>query len=199
MMLGSREAAVNYMTPLGLAHLMARNHHYGPGPWVTGGPRADWTSVYFHRADTIGVGFDRTATGSNAVSQYFEPVRQRFASRDSVPDNLLLWFHRVRWDERLRSGRTLWEELVRHYYAGVDSVRALQRTWAGLRGRIDDERFQEVTTFLRIQEKEARWWRDASVLYFQTFARKPIPAGFEAPEHTLEHYMNINNRYVPGN
>jgi alpha-glucuronidase len=199
LMLGSREAAVNYMTPLGLAHLMARGHHYGPGPWVTGGPRADWTSVYFHRADSLGIGFDRSATGSNAVDQYFEPVRQRFASRDSVPDNLLLWFHRVRWDERLRSGRTLWEELVRHYYAGVDSVRVMQRTWAGLRGRVDDERFQEITTFLRVQEKEARWWRDACVLYFQTFSRKPIPPGFEAPEHTLEYYMNINNRYVPGN
>jgi alpha-glucuronidase len=199
MMLGSREAAVNYMTPLGLAHLMARNHHYGPGPWVTGGPRADWTSVYFHRADSLGIGFDRTGTGSNAINQYFEPVRQRFASRDSVPDELLLWFHRVRWEERLRSGRTLWEELVRHYYAGVDSVRAMRSSWTRVRGRIDDERYQEVATFLSIQEKEARWWRDACLLYFQTFARRPIPPGLEKPEHTLDYYMNINNRYVPGN
>jgi alpha-glucuronidase len=196
-MLGSREAAVNYMTPLGLAHLMARGHHYGPGPWVDGG-RADWTSVYYHRADTIGIGFDRTASGSNAVAQYFEPVRRRFASRDSVPDDLLLWFHRVRWDERMRSGRTLWHELVHSYYAGVDSVRTMLTTWEGLRGRIDAARFREVQTFLRIQEREARWWRDASVLYFQTFSRLPLPKGYERPEHTLQYYMNIVSRYVPG-
>src|SRR5207253_2288984 len=111
MMLASREAVVNYMTPLGLAHQMARGHHYGPGPWVSGG-RADQTSVYFNRADSAGLGFDRTASGSNAVGQYFPPVRNRFASRDSVSETLLLWFHHVRWNERLRSGRTSWEELL---------------------------------------------------------------------------------------
>ena len=35
MMMDSREAAVDYMTPLGLHHLMARGHHYGPGPGWT--------------------------------------------------------------------------------------------------------------------------------------------------------------------
>lgn len=198
MMLGSREAAVNHMTPLGLAHLMARGHHYGPGPWVEGGGRADWTSVYYHRADTIGIGFDRTVSGSNAVAQYFSPVRERFASRDSVPDELLVWFHRVRWDERMRSGRTLWEELVHRYYLGVDTVRAMQKTWASLRGSIDDERYRETEIFLDIQEKEARWWRDASVLYFQTFSRMAIPAGYEPPAHPLSYYMNLVSRYVPG-
>lgn len=198
MMLGSREAAVNYMTPLGLAHLMAASHHYGPGPWVADRPRADWTAVYYHRADTLGIGFDRTATGSDAVAQYFPPVARRFASRAEVPDELLLWFHRVRWDERLRSGRTLWEELVHRYYDGVESVRRMQATWETLRGSIDQERFREVETFLRIQEREARWWRDASVLYFQSFSRKPIPAGYETPRHSLEYYMSIRSLYVPG-
>jgi alpha-glucuronidase len=198
MLLVSREAAVNYMTPLGLAHLMARGHHYGPGPWVEGGPRADWTSVYYHRADTIGIGFDRTVSGSNAVSQYFPPLRARFASRDSVGDQYLLWFHRVRWDERMRSGRTLWEELVHRYYLGVDTVRSMQKTWASLRGTIDDERYRETEIFLAIQEKEARWWRDASVLYFQTFSREPIPSGYERPAHPLSYYVNLVSPYVPG-
>lgn len=198
MMLASREMPVQYMTPLGLHHLMARGHHYGPGPWVAGGPRADWTSVYYHRADSIGVGFDRTATGSNAVAQYFPPVARRFASRDSVPENLLLWFHRVRWDETLASGRTLWDELLYTYHSGVEAVRGMQRTWDSLEGLIDEERFEQVRAFLAIQEKEARWWRDASVLYFQTFSGMPLPAGYEEPAHTLEYYRSIRNRYAPG-
>src|SRR6185369_4047766 len=121
MMMTSREAVVNYMTPLGLAHIMANNHHYGPGAWARL-PRADQTPSYFHRADTVGLGFDRTATGSNAVSQYFPPLRDRYARRATVPDSLLLWFHHVPWRDRLSSGRTLWDELVVRYDAGVDSV-----------------------------------------------------------------------------
>jgi alpha-glucuronidase len=190
-MLASREAAVNYMTPLGLAHQMGRGHHYGPGPWVAGGGRADWTSIYYHRADTLGIGFDRTATGSNAVAQYFPPVRQRFTSRASVPDSLLLWFHRVWWDERLPSGRTLWEELAYRYTSGVDTVRWMQRTWNTLEGKIDEERFRDVQASLAIQEREARWWRDASLLYFQTFSRMPIPAAYEPPAHSLEYYRKL--------
>ncbi|HTJ20899.1 MAG TPA: alpha-glucuronidase family glycosyl hydrolase [Gemmatimonadaceae bacterium] len=190
MMLVSHEAVVNYMTPLGLAHIMATAHHYGPGPWADGG-RPDWTPSYYHRADTLGLGFDRTSSGSNAAAQYFPPVRDVFASRDSVPENLLLWFHRVRWDDRLRSGRTLWEELVRHYTAGVDTVRSMERTWKDLRGSIDAERFAAVDSFLVIQEHEARWWRDAALSYFQTFSRRPIPPGYEPSLHPLSFYEGL--------
>jgi len=190
MMLGSREALVNYMTPLGLVHIMAEGHHYGPGPWVSRG-RPDWTAVYYHRADTIGLGFDRTATGSDALSQYFPPVRARWASRDSVPDAYLLFFHRVRWDERLRSGRTLWEELVRRYSAGVDSAHALRVAWDSVADAVDPARFERTRAFLAIQEHEARWWRDAALAYFQTFSRRPIPAGYAAPAHPLEFYLQL--------
>ncbi|OLE19773.1 MAG: alpha-glucuronidase [Actinobacteria bacterium 13_1_20CM_4_68_12] len=189
-MLGSREAVVHYMTPLGLAHIMAAGHHYGPGPWVARG-RADQTAVYYHRADTLGLGFDRTAAGSGALEQYFPPLRRRWASRDSVPDALLLWFHRVRWSERLRSGRTLWEELVHEYSAGVDSVRSMARQWSTLEGSIDEARFRDVAAFLAIQQREARWWRDAAIAYFQTFSRQPLPAGYAPPAHPLEYYMQL--------
>ena len=187
-MLGSREAVVHYMTPLGLAHIMAAGHHYGPGPWVARG-RADQTAVYYHRADTLGLGFDRTAAGSGALEQYSPPLRRRWASRDSVPDGLLLWFHRVRWSERLRSGRTLWEELVHEYSAGVDSVSSMARQWSTLEGSIDEARFRDVAAFLAIQQREARWWRDAAIAYFQTFSRQPVPAGYAPPAHPLEYYM----------
>jgi alpha-glucuronidase len=198
MLLASREAVVDYMTPLGLHHLMARGHHYGPGPWVSGGPRADWTSLYYHRADEGGIGFDRTRTGSDAVSQYFPPVRDAYGDLETVPEELLLWFHRVPWDHRMASGRTLWEELLHRYQRGVDRVREMLATWQSLEGRIDPERFAQVRDFLAIQEKEARWWRDSSVLYFQTFSGQPIPEGYEPPELTLEEYQAITHPYAPG-
>jgi alpha-glucuronidase len=190
MMMTSREAAVSYMTPLGLTNMTAASNHYGPAPWVTNG-RPDWTPAYYHRADATGIGFDRTATGSNAVDQYAEPVRVRYANRATVPDSLLLWFHHVGWRERLATGRTVWDELVSRYYAGVDSVRAMQRAWNSLAGKIDDERFRQVQGSLVIQEREARWWRDASLRYFQTQSRLPIPSPYEQPARPLEFYMRL--------
>jgi len=189
-MLASREALVNYMTPLGLAHQMARGHHYGPGPWVTGG-RADQTSVYFNRADSAGLGFDRTASGSDAVRQYAAPLRARFGSRDSVPEQLLLWFHHVGWSERLRSGRSLWEALLAHYQAGVDTARWMRRTWDGVADLVDPERFRRTQAFLHIQEAEARWWRDDSVLYWQSFSHLPLPPNYETPAHDLDWYRRL--------
>ncbi len=190
MMIRSREAVVNYMTPLGLAHIMATGHHYGPAPWVTLS-RPDWSPTYYHRADTLGIGFDRTATGSNAIAQYFPAVRARYGNRATVPDSLVLWFHHVKWGDTLSSGRTLWDELIWRYNAGVASVHDMQQTWTNAQETIDPERFQEVRSFLTIQEKEARWWRDAALTYFQTFSHRPIPASFEQPAHPLAYYQQL--------
>jgi alpha-glucuronidase len=198
MMMASREAAVDYMTPLGLHHLMARGHHYGPGPWIDGGPRADWTSVYYHRADRDGIGFDRSVRGSNAVAQYMPPVARVFGDVDRVPEPLLLWFHHVRWDHRMQSGRSLWDEMVHRYSRGVARVGDMRTTWEGLRGRVDDARHREVAAFLRIQQREAQWWRDASLAYFQSINGLPLPAGEAPPPRPLAYYQSLRFPYAPG-
>lgn len=198
MLLASYEACVQYMTPLGLHHIMGANHHYGPGPWVDQMSRADWTSVYYHRADSAGLGFDRTPTGSDASSQYFPPVAERFASREQCPEKYLLWFHHVGWNERLESGETLWNELVKRYYTGAAAVEAMQVNWRRVAPWVDAERHKHVDMLLTVHAKEARWWRDACVLYFQTFSGQPIPADLPSPEHTLEHYRGLSHPYAPG-
>lgn len=198
MMMDSREAAVDYMTPLGLHHLMARGHHYGPGPWVDGGPRADWTSVYYHRADSQGIGFDRSASGSNAVGQYAPQVAEIYGDSARVPESLLLWFHHVPWDRRMRSGRTLWDELVGRYSRGVRQVRSMQDTWAALCDRIDPQRHRHVAAFLQIQHDEAQWWRDASVAYFQSLSGRPLPAGERPPPQPLSYYQALQFPFAPG-
>ena len=187
-MLESREAVVDYMTPLGLHHIMWGNHHYGPAPWWNTFPRDDWNPVYYHRADDKGVGFDRTATGSNTVAQYHPPVRKLFADVNTCPEEFLLWFHHVSWNHRMRSGKTLWDELALHYERGVDWVRLTRKQWDKLSNEIDPERHAEVARKLAIQERDAIWWRDACLLYFQGFAKQPLPAGVSKPAFTLEQY-----------
>lgn len=188
LMLASHEAAVSYMTPLGLNHIMWGGHHYGPAPWWNREGREDWNPPYFHRADEKGLGFDRTASGSNSITQYHPPVRDRLAKLATCPENLLVWFHHVPWDYRMKSGRPFWDELALHYQRGVDWVRTARKEWANLANVIDAERHTAVTKKLEIQERDAIHWRDACLLYFQTFSKRPLPSGVEKPAKTLDEY-----------
>ena len=191
-MMDSRENVVNYRDPLGLNMLGGWSIYHGP--WVDNSVHADWNSPYYHRADSIGIGFDRTRSGSDAVDQYFPPVANRFASLDSCPDEYLLWFHHVPWSYKMRSDKTLWDELCLHYYQGVDGVEEIQRSWDSLKGKIDAEEFNSVRMLLNIQLDDAISWRDGCVLYFQTFSNLPIPVGLSPPEHDLEYYEAHNPR-----
>ena len=188
MMMASREAVVDYMTPLGLAHQMATAHHYGPGPWVHDLARPEWNPTYYAKADANGIGFDRTATGSDAVAQYAPAVAARFADLATVPEQDLLWFHHVGWDHRMASGRTLWDELALRYQRGVLAVGTMRKQWATLAPYVDRDRYQLTEAFLAVQAREAAWWRDASLAWFGSLSKRPLPAGVPAPEHGLDFY-----------
>jgi alpha-glucuronidase len=193
MMLASRETCVNYMTPLGLHHIFSFNAHYGPQPWgdIPGG-RPDWMPVYYHRADSAGVGFDRTEMGSDAVSQYFSPLREQLNDIKTCDERLLLWFHHVSWTYKLKSGNILWDDLCYYYDRGVQEVREFQKTWDRLEPYVDPERFTFVQSKLQIQSRDAVWWKEACLLYFQTFSRLPIPYDIERPLHKLDDLKKIH-------
>jgi alpha-glucuronidase len=191
MMMSSRESLVKYMTPLGLAHIMASDHHYGPGAWISNPDRPEWGPVYYHKADAQGIGFNRTSTGSNAVAQYFSSVGNVLGSRTTVPNESLLFFHHVAWSDKLSTGRTVWEELVRRYSEGVDEVAAMRTSWTTVKGRIDGQRFDDVTKFLQIQHYEARWWRDASLAYFASVSKLAIPTGYAPLAQSLSYYQGL--------
>ncbi len=199
MMMGSREAVVDYMTPLGLAHVMATGHHYGPGPWVADLKRPEWNPVYYHRADKGGIGFDRTRTGSNAVAQYAPDLASKLADPATTPERELLWFHHVPWTYRTTSGRSLWAEMVHDYDAGVGYVSDMRRQWDGVKAQVDAERWAKAATYLAVQEREARWWRDASLVYWMSVNGLKLPAGAAAPAHDLAWYKAQRFPYAPGN
>jgi alpha-glucuronidase len=192
LMLDSREACVSYMMPLGIHHIFAGTHHYGPEPWYSPkGLRADWTPPYYHKADSIGLGFDRTLTGSANVKQYPDELCRLYNDINTCPENLLAWFHHIPWDHRMKSGRTFWDELCHKYDDGVHEVRHFQAVWDAMQPYVDAQRFNEVQRKLRIQARDAEWWRDACLLYFQTFSHRPIPQDVEHPVHNLDEMMQF--------
>lgn len=192
MFLTSRETVVDYMMPLGLHHIFAFGHHYGPEPWCdVPGARPDWLPKYYHRADSEGLGFDRTTSGSNAVEQYPEPLRSQLNGRDTCPEKFLLWFHHVPWNYRLQSGRTLWDELCLHYERGVLAAEDYRRRWQEAAPYIDPALHADVAKRLRTQAADARWWKDACLQYFREFSRLPYPAGVTPPTRPLDELKKI--------
>ncbi len=213
MFVTSREAVVDYMMPLGLHHIFAFGHHYGPEPWCdVPGARADWLPKYYHQADAQGIGFDRSPSGSDAVGQYPEPLRSRLADVSSCPEEFLLWFHHVPWNHKMQSGRTLWEELCTAYQRGVDKAASYKQIWASARPYLkvnpeiagikegasqvspEEVLYADVAGRLDTQLRDAEWWRDACLQYFARFSRMPLPANVPAggtPSHTLDSLMKI--------
>lgn len=190
----SYNAVVNYMTPLGLHHIMATGHHFGPGPWVNNLSRADWNPVYYHKADKQGVGFNRTKTGSHAIGQYHPKLAEDYLE----DERFLLWFQHIGWNEELKNGKNLWWNVVNDYNKGVNSVEQMIEKWNSVKNQVDSQRFQEVSMLLDIQLKEAKWWRDACLTYFQQFSQQSIPEGFPKPEHELDYYKQLTYPYAPG-
>lgn len=191
-MMQSREAVVDYMMPLGLHHIFAWGHHYGPEPWCEiEGARPDWLPTYYHRADKEGLGFDRTTDGSDAVSQYPDSLAAVFNSIDSCPDEFLLWFHHVPWKHEMKSSRTMWDELCLHYQRGVDAARGFRDTWKDMSPYVDAERHAAVAHRFDIQASDAVWWKDACLEYFRTFSHMKYPAGVEKPRFSLKKLKKV--------
>lgn len=195
MMLKSRDIYVNYNTPMGLSRPWT-GVHFAPEPWQNRSPRPDWTAVYYHRADSVGIGFDRTAKGSDALSQYAPAVQQQWNNPETCPLPYLLWFHHVPWTKKLSTGRTLWDELCTHFYTGADLIIWMQKQWNQAKNEIDPETYSNVAARLQTQHKEAIWWRDAWVLYLQEYARQPIPAPYKKPDRTLNEVKKLVDVYL---
>ena len=173
MMLRSREACVDYMMPIGLHHIFAFDEHYGPEPdGYNPHVPYEWCPVYYHKANNDSIGFDRTHTGSNATAQYREPYCALYDNINTCPERYLLWFHRVPWSYRLKSGRTVLEEMDYRYARGVKEVEDFIRIWNEAKPCIDDQRWQEVDARLQHQLGNAKEWQKVCMDYFSSFTKK---------------------------
>lgn len=170
-MLGSREVLVNYQMPLGL-NILSGYDHYSPNPAIR---------TYYHKADRVGLGFDRTSSGSNAVGQYARPLRDSLNAIELCPEKFLCWFHHVPWNYRLPdtmsdgSPRIFWKVLCEKYDSGVSGVMEMQRKWNSLKGCVDGEIFTKTRALLEGQLREAVKWRDTCLKYFQGFSEMDLP------------------------
>lgn len=203
-LLESHEAVVRYMMPLGLHHIFAGEHHYGPEPWyVIKGGRDDWQPWYYHKADADGLGFNRTydgkfydnqpgfgiKIGSGNARLYPDSLYHIYNNVETCPEPLLLWFHHVAWNHRMHNGETMWDALCHTYDQGVREAEAFARIWREMKPYISQTQYEEQLECFDRQAKDAWWWRDACLLYFQQFSKMPFPIDSPAPRHRLDDLM----------
>lgn len=192
MLMHSRETVVSYMMPLGLHHIFAGGHHYGPEPWYAPrGSREDWLPRYYHRADAQGIGFDRSSNGSSNTKQYPEPLSSLYDNIKTCPENLLLWFHHVDWDFLMSDGLTLWQNLCYKYETGAQEAERFVQVWEQAKPYVDTERYESMLWRLKRQARDAWWWHDACILYFQQFSKRPIPADITPTRFKLDELMKF--------
>ncbi len=188
MLCQTHEAVVNYMMPLGLHHIFAGGHHYGPEPWYyQPGMREDWLPRYYHKADSIGLGFNRTKTGSDNVSQYPQKLADIYNNIETCPEKFLLYFHHVPWS-------SVWERLCHRYDMGISQAEGFEKTWQSVEKYIDMERYQRQLKKFQRQALDAWWWRDACLLYFQQFSKMPLPQDCPEPRHKLDDLLKYRLR-----
>ena len=171
MLLASWPIYESYTGPLGAGTLTdILGSHYGPG--VESSERNGWGQ--WHRADHNGIGMDRTAaTGTGYVDQYRASTAKMYESLDSTPDELLLFFHHVPYTYTLHSGKTVIQHIYDSHYEGAEAAANLVQQWKTLKGRVDDERYDEVLKRLEYQAGHAIVWRDAVCNWF--FQTSGIP------------------------
>jgi alpha-glucuronidase len=169
--LNSWPAYENYTGPLGVGGLTdIIEVHYGPG--IESAERNGWGQ--WIRADTNGIGMDRTvATGTGYTAQYHPPVSDMYESLATCPDELLLFFHHVPYNYVLHSGKTVIQHVYDTHYEGVEQVREFVKQWRSLKGKIDEQRYNETLARLEYQVGHATEWRDAVCQWF--FKMSGIP------------------------
>lgn len=151
-----------YTSPLGIGWMVTPHYHYGPD--IDGYEYDRWGT--YHRADRDGLGVDRTPAGTGYTDQYNEPWRSVYADVKKCPEELLLFFHYVRYDAQLSSGKTLIQHIYDTHFEGVEEVEAMIAGWKRLREKLAEDVYMRVEERLERQLANAVEWRDRVNTYF---------------------------------
>ena len=160
--LKSYPAYEKYNAPFGVCFMVTPHSHYGPN--IEGYEFSRWGT--YHRADAQAIGIDRTPSGTSYTSQYSPENAAMFADPARCPENLILFFHRLRYDHKMKNGETLLQNIYDTHFEGHDEVAAMIETWEGLKSSLDGTVYESVLQRLRLQLANAREWRDQINTYF---------------------------------
>ncbi|SFC21095.1 alpha-glucuronidase [Butyrivibrio sp. YAB3001] len=162
MLLRSREIYEKYTSPLGIGWMVTPADHYGPS--VDGYEYSRWGT--YHRADHLGLGVDRTDKGTGYAQQYYEKNAVMYNDPKTCPENLLLFFHHINYDWKLKSGQTLIQYIYDSHFEGYDEAKELAASWKSFEGKVPQNTYNCVSHRFEMQVANAREWCDQVNSYF---------------------------------
>lgn len=165
MLLSSWLVYESYTAPLGVGWMVQPHHHYGPA--VDGYEYDSWGT--YHYANRYGLGVDRTQnSGTGYVKQYHPLNCQMYNNPNRCPQELILFFHHLKYRHVLPSGKTVIQHIYDSHFNGVAQVEDYIQKWAELAAdkSIPEDLFHEVQERLNRQLNNAEAWRDQVNTYF---------------------------------
>jgi len=151
-----------YNAPLGIGWMVVPGIHYGPD--VDGYEYSPWGT--YHKADHEAIGIDRTANGTGFTTQYRKENEELYSSVETCPEELLLFFHRMPYDHKLRSGKTIIQHIYDTHFEGAENVEEMYSNWKELEGLIDKDVYERVCERMEHQVMHSKEWRDVINSYF---------------------------------
>ena len=165
----SREVYEKYTAPLGIGFMVNPSFHYGPNP--EGYEYSKWGT--YHRADHVAIGVDRSPEGTGYSEQYFEKNAAVYRNKETCPENLLLFFHRLQYTYKMKSGKTLIQHIYDTHFEGYEDVKRMQKKWLQLEDKIPQQIFERVKERFEKQVENSREWRDVINSFF--YRKSMIP------------------------
>lgn len=165
----SRETYEKYTTPFGIGWMVTPSTHYGPN--IDGYEYSKWGT--YHRADHFAIGIDRTSKGTGFSKQYPLALSSLYDDKKSCPEELLLFFHRLKYDEKMKNGKTLIQNVYDMHFEGVEEVEEMLEEFMKLKNILSSDLFDRISEKLNKQLDNAREWRDQVNSYF--YRKSSIP------------------------
>ena len=169
MLLDSGDIYEKYTAPLGIGWMVTPHYHYGPS--VDGYEYSRWGT--YHRADHHAIGVDRTDKGTGYAQQYYSKNAEMYNDPETCPEELLLFFHRIPYTRKLKSGKTLIQHIYDSHFEGAEEAKALSAKWDSIKDAVPADVYERVAKRFELQVENAEEWRDQINSYF--YRKSDIP------------------------
>ena len=94
------------------------------------------------------LGIDRTEKGTGYACQYPTEMAKMYQDTDTCPEKLLLFFHRLRYDFKMKDGRSLLQRIYDDHFEGAEGAEGLLAAWEQMKDYLVTDMSVSQMTYL---------------------------------------------------
>ena len=120
----------------------------------------------YARATFDGIGIDRTPTGSDYAHQYAPELAEKFSNVETCPEELILFFHHLPYNYKLKSGKTVLQHIYDTHFEGAEDAARFYDQIVALKPYLDPAVYARLEARFAHQKEHSCEWRDVINTYF---------------------------------